>query len=88
MKNFDEAIPVEEQTHAPLGFVSGIFTGSEYNWKTQSKECYVIYATITKIVHITRCHPFRVYSNNKNLTSIYQPDYLWASENMPRPSKM
>ena len=34
----DRGVPVEDMTHEPLGFLSGIFKGSQLGWVTVDKE--------------------------------------------------
>ena len=84
VKNFDKAIPVQKQQHRPVGFVSGVFKGSSSNWKIQCKEAFAILQTCLKMEHITRCFPFKLYTDSNNLSYIYQHGRQWPTSDIPR----
>jgi len=84
VKNFNSEKPIHEQQHNPLGFVSGVFTGSEVRWGIQCKEAFAIKETCTKLAHITRCFKFRMYTDSNNLSYIYKRGHLWPQKDVPR----
>jgi transposase InsO family protein len=69
------AKPAQEQTHRPLAFVSGSFSGSQLQWPTIEKEGYGILATLTKCAHLLqRSEPFQLFTDHRNLKYIFSPD--------------
>jgi hypothetical protein len=42
-------IPIEEQDHQPLAFLSGEFKGAQKRWTVPEKEGFAIVDTVTKV---------------------------------------
>lgn len=80
-------LPIQEQDHSPLGFVSGIFTGSQLNWSIQCKEAFAIVQTMTKLQHITRCSQVQLYTDNRNVSYMYDPEKFWEEEDLPKQTR-
>ena len=81
---FDESVPIQNQEHNPLGFVSGIFKGSQLNWHIQCKEAFAVHQTMTKMQHITRSWKCIIYSDSQNTCRIFSPHRPWVDEELPR----
>ena len=79
--------PIQDQHHSPLGFVSGIFRGSQCRWTIQSKEAYAIHQTMTKLTHITRCSQVQLFTDNRNVSYMYNPEKYWPEEDLPKQTR-
>lgn len=44
--------PVEHMSHEPLGYVSGVFKNSQFNWPTVDKEGYAMVATFQRLEYL------------------------------------
>ena len=67
--------PYLEQSHQPLAFLSGSFTGSQLHWPTIEKEGYGILATLTRAAHILqRPQGFQLFTDHRNLEYIFSPN--------------
>jgi RNase H-like domain found in reverse transcriptase len=67
-------LPMEEQDHQPLAFMSGEFKGAQQQWTVPEKEIFAIVDTVTKVDYLVLSHDeFSVLSNHLNLTYIYNP---------------
>jgi hypothetical protein len=67
-------LPMEEQDHQPLAFLSGEFKGAQQRWTVPKKECFVIVDTVTKVDYLLLSHDeFSILSDHFNLTCIYIP---------------
>jgi len=65
---------VSQQRHELLGFVGHRFNGSELNWATVDKEAFAIVDTLRKLTYVLHMpRPFRIYTDHRNLISIYNP---------------
>lgn len=54
----------------PIIFYSSALHGAELNWSTIEKECYAIFATLTKFSHLLRDNKFLLRTDHMNLTYI------------------
>jgi RNase H-like domain found in reverse transcriptase len=45
-------LPMEEQYHQPLSFLSGEFKGAQLRWTVPEKECIAIVNTVTKVDYL------------------------------------
>jgi RNase H-like domain found in reverse transcriptase len=67
-------LPMEEQDHQPLAFLSGEFKGAQIRWTVPKKEWFAIVATVTKVDYLLLSHDeFLILSDHLNLTYIYNP---------------
>ena len=84
VEDWKEGVAVEDQIHKPVGFTSGIFTGAEINWGIQSKEAFAMWQTVIKMQHVTRCMPFKIFTDNKNISHLFQRGRLWPDADLPK----
>jgi RNase H-like domain found in reverse transcriptase len=67
-------LPMEEQDHQPLAFLSGGFKGTRLRWTVPEKEGLAIADTVTKVDYLLLSHDeFSILSDHLNLTYIYNP---------------
>jgi RNase H-like domain found in reverse transcriptase len=69
-------LPMEEQDHQPLAFLSGEFKGTQLRWTVPGKEGFAIVDSVTKVNYLLLSHDeFSILSDHLNLTYIYNPLY-------------
>jgi hypothetical protein len=77
VKQIDETqqyLPMEEQDHQPLAFLSGEFKGAQLRWTVPEKKGFAIVDTVTKMDYLLLSHDeFSILSDHRNLTYIYNP---------------
>jgi hypothetical protein len=67
-------LPMEEQDHQPLAFLSGEFKDAQLRWTVSEKEGIAIVDTVTKVDYLLLSHDeFSILSDHLNLTYIYNP---------------
>jgi RNase H-like domain found in reverse transcriptase len=67
-------LPMEEQDHHPLEFLSGVFKGAQLRWTVTEKECFAIVDTVAKVDYLLLSHDeFSILSDYLSLTYIYNP---------------
>jgi hypothetical protein len=67
-------LPMEEQDHQPLDFLSGEFKGAQLRWTVPEKEGFAIVDTVTKVDYLLLSHDeVSILSDHLNLTYIYNP---------------
>jgi RNase H-like domain found in reverse transcriptase/Reverse transcriptase (RNA-dependent DNA polymerase) len=67
-------LPMEEQDHQPLAFLTGEFKGAQLRWTVPEKEGFAIVDTVTKVDYLLLSHEeFSILSDHLNLTYIYNP---------------
>jgi RNase H-like domain found in reverse transcriptase len=67
-------LPMEEQDHQPLAFLSGEFKGAQLRWIVPEKEGFAIVDTVSKVDYLLLSHDeFSILSDHLNLTYIYNP---------------
>jgi hypothetical protein len=67
-------LPMEEQDHQPLAFLSGEFKGAQIPWTVPEKEGFAVVNTVTKIDYLLLSHDeFSILSDHLNLKYIYNP---------------
>jgi hypothetical protein len=77
-------LPVAEQNHQPLAFLSGAFKGASLRWSTTEKEAYAIVASCRRLDYLLqRPGGFTICTDHRNLQYIFgqepdlkQPRYL------------
>ena len=71
------SLPPCKQTHYPVAFASGSFTGAAYRWSIVEKEAYALVSTTTRFNWITQ-QPKAIflYTDHANLCSIFSPQGL------------
>ncbi|KMS94041.1 hypothetical protein BVRB_025390 [Beta vulgaris subsp. vulgaris] len=72
----DLHLPFKEQSHQPLAFCSGAFKGPSTNWSVPEKEAYPIQYAVRRFDYLlcTGKHPFRIFTDHRNLVFIYNPE--------------
>jgi hypothetical protein len=69
------SLPVAEQSHQPLAFVSGAFSGASTRWPTVEKEAYAILETVLRMEHVLRRPDgFTVFTDHNNLKFLFSLD--------------
>jgi transposase InsO family protein len=64
-----------DQSHQPLAFVSGSFSGASLRWPTIEKEAFAILETCIRVEHILkRPSGFQLYTDHNNLRYLYSLD--------------
>ena len=79
-----EGLPVVDQDHEPLAFLSGAFKGASLRWSTVEKEGYAIIASCKRLDYLLqRPGGFIICTDHRNLQYIFgvepalnQPRYL------------
>ncbi|KAE9067004.1 hypothetical protein PF007_g28235 [Phytophthora fragariae] len=67
-------LPLEEQQHRPLAFVSGRFVGASSRWATIEKEAFAIVESTRRLEYLLlRPKGFRLYTDHRNLVYIFNP---------------
>jgi RNase H-like domain found in reverse transcriptase len=62
-------LPMEEQDHQPLAFLSGEFKGAQLRWTVPEKEGFAIIDTVTKVDYLLLSRDeFSILSDHFNLT--------------------
>jgi transposase InsO family protein len=68
-------LPVLDQAHTPLAFVSGTFAGAQQRWPTVEKEGFGVVQTILRCAFmLQRREGFELYTDHRNLKFIFNPD--------------
>jgi hypothetical protein len=76
-------LPMEEQDHQSLAFLSCEFRGAQLRWTVPEKEGYATADTVTKVDNLLFSHDeFSILSDQLNLTHIY--NLLSADPNIAR----
>eukprot|EP00171_Calliarthron_tuberculosum_P001247 IDg1247t1 len=65
--------PKEDQTHEPLCFLSGKFTGASYNWSMPEKEGFAIVESMCRLDYLTSGHVVSIFTDHANLVYLYDP---------------
>jgi RNase H-like domain found in reverse transcriptase len=69
-------LPMEEQYHQPLAFLSGEFKGAQLRWTVPEKEGFATVDTVTNVDYLLLSHDeFSILPDHLNLTYIYNPLY-------------
>ncbi|KAE9083679.1 hypothetical protein PF006_g26638 [Phytophthora fragariae] len=67
-------LPLEQQHHHPLAFLSGRFVGTSSRWPTIEKEAYAIVEATRRLEYLLlRPGGFRLYTDHRNLVYIFAP---------------
>jgi transposase InsO family protein len=67
-------LPLEQQNHRPLAFLSGRFVGAASRWPTIEKEAFAIVEATRRLEYLLlRPGGFRLYTDHRNLVYIFAP---------------
>lgn len=70
----DVGLPLDQQRHQPLAFMSGSFTGAMARWSTIDKEAFAIVASCKRFLYLLlRPRGFRIFTDHRNLQYIFDP---------------
>ncbi len=70
----DNDLLFEEQNHAPLPFLSVLFTESSSRWSTAENEAFAIVESISQLDYmLLRPERILLFTDHKNLTYIFNP---------------
>ena len=69
----DMSKPVEQRSHKPVSFLSGVFRGAALNWSIVDKECFALVATLQKFRHLLLAVLFYVFVDHRNLVYLFNP---------------
>ncbi|OWZ04351.1 hypothetical protein PHMEG_00023761 [Phytophthora megakarya] len=70
----DVGLPVHEQRHQPLAFLSGSFVGSMSRWSTIDKEAFAIVISCKRLMYLLlRPRGFRIFTDHRNLQYVFDP---------------
>jgi hypothetical protein len=73
----DLTLPLSEQRHEPLAFLSSAFKGAQLNWATVEKEAFSIVETCVRLEYmLLRQGGFHLFTDHRNLTYIFHPTEL------------
>ncbi|OWZ11440.1 hypothetical protein PHMEG_00015539 [Phytophthora megakarya] len=74
VKKFDAELPVTEQHHNLLAYLSGTFKGAQLNWTVIEKEAYPIVVPCEKLNYLLmRSRPFCLFCDHRNLIHVFAP---------------
>ena len=77
-------LPLEQQHHQPLMFLTGRFSGASANWPIVDKEGYAILMAVKRCGYLLISNrPFHVFTDHKNLINIFSNDTRGGAE-IPR----
>jgi hypothetical protein len=68
-------LPLEDQAHEPLAFLSGTFKGASLRWSTIEKEAYAIVVPCKRLNYLPdRPGGFEIHTDHRNLKYIFGQD--------------
>ena len=73
-----DGVEVEKMGHEPLGFLSGIFRGSQQQCVTVDEEGFVIVSTFHRLEYLL-WGGVRIYTDHRNLAYIFEPEACVSS---------
>ncbi|KAF0742575.1 hypothetical protein Ae201684P_008386 [Aphanomyces euteiches] len=70
----DLSLPLEDQRHKPLAFLSGTFTGASQCWPIVEKEAYAVVESCKRLDYlVVRPGGFRLFTDHRNLAYMFNP---------------
>ncbi|ETV71271.1 hypothetical protein H257_13409 [Aphanomyces astaci] len=67
-------LPLEDQRHQPLAFISGSFSGASARWPIVEKEAYAVVESCKRLDYlVVRPGGFRLFTDHRNLVYIFNP---------------
>ena len=67
-------LPLSQQEHQPLVFLSGSFKGSSLRWPIIDKEAFAIITTLTRCEYLCkRERGVHIYTDHRNLIYLFDP---------------
>ena len=64
----DRKLPLEDQRHKPMGFVSGRFKKASFAWAIVEEEAYAILESFIRFEHLVGGREVSLYTDHANLT--------------------
>ena len=78
-------LPLEEQAHEPLAFLSGTFRGAQIRWAIPDKDSFAVKELCVKLCHLrVRRTGFRIFTDHRNLLYFFNP--AGFSTSVPKPT--
>jgi RNase H-like domain found in reverse transcriptase/Reverse transcriptase (RNA-dependent DNA polymerase)/Integrase zinc binding domain/Integrase core domain/Aspartyl protease len=69
----DDSLPLQEQRHEPLAFLSGEYKDASFNWSTAEKEAFPIVQTFERLDYILAGKMTELHTDHRNLIYIFDP---------------
>ena len=80
----DLEVPVAEQRHEPLAFLSGVFRGASKNWAVPDQEAFPIREACVRLDYfLYRPLGFHIYTDHRNLKYVFEPSARKPKSNKP-----
>lgn len=73
VKKEERQLPLEDQRHEPLGFVSGSFKKASFSWATVEKEAFAVLESLIRFEHLVGGREVSIYTDHTNLVYIFDP---------------
>ena len=73
VRKSERNIPLKEQRHEPLGFVSGSFKKALLAWSTVEKEAFAVVESMIRFEYLVGSKEISLYTDHANLIYIYDP---------------
>ena len=70
---FDSGMAVEDMSHEPLGFLSGVFRNSQLRWPTVDKEAFAFVSTFRRLEYLL-WNGVHIFTDHRNLAYIFDPE--------------
>lgn len=67
------ALPVENQSHQILSFLSGSFSKSAFRWSIVEKEAFAVVHSMSQLDYLTASGVVHLFTDHANLTYIFDP---------------
>ena len=67
----DLSLPVVDQRHEALAFLSGSFSGSQLRWSVIEKEAFPIIESLDRLRHYLSLKTFHLFTDHRNLKYIF-----------------
>ncbi|KAF0704619.1 hypothetical protein AaE_014847, partial [Aphanomyces astaci] len=70
----DLDLPLDDQRHQPLAFISGSFSGASARWPIVEKEAYGVVESCKRLDYlVVRRGGYRLFTDHRNLVYIFNP---------------
>ena len=77
-EELERDVSVEEMHHEPLGFLSGVFKGSQLRWPTVDKEAFAVVSTFRRLAYLL-WDGATIFCDHRNLAYILHPGAAGAT---------
>lgn len=66
-------MPIQDQPHEPVCFLSGSFTGASANWSVPEKEGFAIVEALCRLDYMVSGREVSIYTDHANLVYLFDP---------------